>query len=151
MVSKHVWTCISASAFCGQQWSHQGWVAARAAYLPTKETRTTIPKLLFSFGTLEKVVGNKGTGRLVQIENLRIAGKTGTADFRAHGKEVNLAWFIGFAPADNPQIAVAVMVEGTQANHSYHGGSTAGPIAKDIFLKFIEKYPERAGFPISKD
>ncbi|MEC8330186.1 MAG: penicillin-binding transpeptidase domain-containing protein, partial [Verrucomicrobiota bacterium] len=100
---------------------------------------------------MEKVVGNKGTGRLVQIENLRIAGKTGTADFRAHGKEVNLAWFIGFAPAENPQIAVAVMVEGTQASHSYHGGSTAGPIAKDIFLKFIEKYPERAGFPISND
>ncbi len=100
---------------------------------------------------MEKVVGDKGTGRLVQIDNLRIAGKTGTADFRAHGKEVNLAWFIGFAPAENPQIAVAVMVEGTEATHSYHGGSTAGPIAKDIFLQFIEKYPERAGFPISKN
>ncbi|MCH2035577.1 MAG: penicillin-binding protein 2 [Puniceicoccaceae bacterium] len=99
---------------------------------------------------MEKVVGQKGTGRLVQIENLRIAGKTGTADFRAHGKEVNLAWFVGFAPVENPQIAVAVMVEGTEISHSYHGGSTAGPIAKDIFLKFIEKYPERAGFPISK-
>ncbi len=100
---------------------------------------------------MEKVVGNKGTGRLVQIENLRIAGKTGTADFRAHGKEVNLAWFIGFAPVENPQIAVAVMVEGTEVSHSYHGGSTAGPIAKDIFLQFIEKYPERAGFPIRKN
>ncbi|HBO58227.1 MAG TPA: penicillin-binding protein 2 [Opitutae bacterium] len=100
---------------------------------------------------MEKVVGDKGTGRLVQIDNLRIAGKTGTADFRAHGKEVNLAWFIGFAPAENPQIAVAVMVEGTEVSHSYHGGSTAGPIAKDIFLQFIEKYPERAGFPIGKN
>ena len=100
---------------------------------------------------MEKVVGDKGTGRLVQIDNLRIAGKTGTADFRAHGKEVNLAWFIGFAPAENPQIAVAVMVEGTEVSHSYHGGSTAGPIAKDIFLQFIEKYPERAGFPIRKN
>jgi penicillin-binding protein 2 len=100
---------------------------------------------------MEKVVGDKGTGRLVQIDNLRIAGKTGTADFRAHGKEVNLAWFIGFAPAENPQIAVAVMVEGTEVSHSYHGGSTAGPIAKDVFLQFIEKYPERAGFPIRKN
>ena len=62
---------------------------------------------------MERVVGPDGTGRLVQIDDFRIAGKTGTADFRAHGKEVNLAWFIGFAPVENPQIAVAVMVEGT--------------------------------------
>ena len=96
---------------------------------------------------MERVVGPSGTGRLVQIDNFRIAGKTGTADFRAHGKEVNLAWFIGFAPVENPQIAVAVMVEGTRESHTYHGGSTAGPVAKDIFLQFIESYPERAGFP----
>jgi len=100
---------------------------------------------------MERVVGRNGTGRLVQIDNFRIAGKTGTADFRAHGKEVNLAWFIGFAPVEDPQIAVAVMVEGTQVSHSYHGGSTAGPIAKDIFLKFIETNPERAGFSVAND
>ena len=59
---------------------------------------------------------------------------------------MNLAWFIGFAPVENPQIAVAVMVQGTTAADSFHGGSTAGPVAKDIFLEFIEQYPERAGF-----
>ncbi len=96
---------------------------------------------------MERVVGPDGTGRLVQIEGLRIAGKTGTADFRAHGQEVNLAWFIGCAPIDNPQIAVAVMIEGASATDSFHGGSTAGPVAKDIFLEFIRQYPERAGFP----
>ncbi len=95
---------------------------------------------------MQRVIGPDGTGRLVQIDGFPIAGKTGTADFRAHGKDVNLAWFVGFAPADNPQIALAVMVEGTSSSDSYHGGSTAGPIAKDVFLKFIEKYPERAGF-----
>ncbi|CAA6690431.1 MULTISPECIES: penicillin-binding protein 2 [unclassified Lentimonas] len=100
---------------------------------------------------MERVVGPDGTGRLVQIDHFRIGGKTGTADFRAHGKEVNLAWFFGFAPMDNPQIAVAVMVEGTDESHGYHGGSTAGPVAKDIFLKFIEKYPERAGFPTASE
>lgn len=99
---------------------------------------------------MERVVGPNGTGRLVQIDDFRIAGKTGTADFRAHGKEVNLAWFIGFAPVENPQIAVAVMVEGTEESQTYQGGSTAGPIAKDIFLKFIEKYPERAGFSVAQ-
>ena len=98
---------------------------------------------------MERVVGNGGTGRLVQIEGLRIAGKTGTADFRAHGKELNLAWFLGFAPVEDPQIAIAVMVEGTSSSDSYHGGSTAGPVAKDIFLEFIEHYPERAGLAFS--
>ena len=98
------------------------------------------------FKGLEKVVSSEGTGRLVRIDGLRIGGKTGTSDFRAHGEEVNLAWFIGFAPVENPQIAVAVMVQGTTAADSFHGGSTAGPVAKDIFLEFIEQYPERAGF-----
>ena len=95
---------------------------------------------------MRRVVGPDGTGRLVQIEGLSIAGKTGTADFRAHGEEVNLAWFIGCAPAEDPQIAVAVMVEGSSAADSFHVGSTAGPVAKDIFLEFIKQYPERAGF-----
>jgi penicillin-binding protein 2 len=99
---------------------------------------------------MERVVGPDGTGRLVQIDGLRIAGKTGTADFRAHGKEVNLAWFVGFAPVENPQIAIAVMVEGTSASDSFHGGSTAGPVAKDMFLEFIKQYPERAGFPVAE-
>lgn len=94
---------------------------------------------------MERVTGRNGTGRLVGIDEFRTAGKTGTADFRAHGKEVNLAWFIGFAPVENPQIAVAVMVEGTEESQAYHGGSTAGPIAKDLFLEFIKQYPERAG------
>jgi penicillin-binding protein 2 len=100
---------------------------------------------------MERVIGPDGTGRLVQIDGLRIAGKTGTADFRAHGKDVNLAWFVGFAPVENPQIAVAIMVEGTKVSDSYHGGSTAGPIAKDIFLQFIKQYPERAGFPTEQE
>jgi len=100
---------------------------------------------------MQRVVSPDGTGRLIQIDGLPIAGKTGTADFRAHGKDVNLAWFIGFAPANNPQIAVAVMVEGTKSSDSFHGGSTAGPVAKDVFLKFIDKYPERAGFPTARE
>jgi hypothetical protein len=42
------------------------------------------------------------------------------------------------------------MVEGTSSLDSYHGGSTAGPVAKDIFLEFIEQYPERAGFQVAR-
>ena len=89
---------------------------------------------------MQGVVSPRGTGRLVQINDFPIAGKTGTADFRAHGKEVNLAWFVGFAPVNNPKIAVAVMVPGTKESDSYHGGSTAGPIAKDIFLVYQKNH-----------
>ena len=46
---------------------------------------------------MQGVTSSIGTGRLIHIKDLPIAGKTGTADFRAHGKEVNLAWFVGFA------------------------------------------------------
>lgn len=89
---------------------------------------------------MQGVVSPRGTGRLVQIDGFPIAGKTGTADFRAHGKEVNLAWFVGFAPVNNPKIAVAVMVQGTKESDSYHGGSTAGPIAKDLFLAYQKNH-----------
>ena len=92
---------------------------------------------------MQGVTGSMGTGRLIHIKDLPIAGKTGTADFRAHGKEVNLAWFVGFAPINNPKIAVAVMVEGTKESDNYHGGSTAGPIAKDLFLAYQKKYLNR--------
>lgn len=95
---------------------------------------------------MERVVGPDGTGRLVQIDGLPIAGKTGTADFRAHGETVNLAWFIGFAPIANPEIAVAVLVEGTRDDR-FHGGSTAGPVARDLFLRFREQYPNRVPAP----
>ena len=92
---------------------------------------------------MERVLGPDGTGRLVRIDGLPIAGKTGTADFRAHGETVNLAWFIGFAPVDDPRIAVAVMIQGASADDRFHGGSTAGPVARDLFLEYREHYPRR--------
>ena len=61
---------------------------------------------------------------------MSIAGKTGTAETGATG--LNTAWFIAFAPADNPKIAVAVVVEHTPL----FGGQVAAPIA----AKVIEAY-----------
>jgi peptidoglycan glycosyltransferase len=55
-----------------------------------------------------------------------VAGKTGTAETGREGR--NNTWFIGFAPADNPRVAVAVALQ----NQSGTGGSTAAPIAKAI-------------------
>ncbi len=67
-----------------------------------------------------------GTGyREVRLEGVRIAGKTGTA--QAGGEREDHAWFVGYAPAEGPRIAFAVIVE-----HGGHGGETAGPIAREI-------------------
>jgi len=68
-----------------------------------------------------------GTGyRNVRTPEVRIAGKTGTAEA---GRGEDHAWFAGFAPADAPRVAFAVVVE-----HGGHGGATAGPIARDLVL-----------------
>lgn len=79
---------------------------------------------------MESVVSN-GTGTAAQISGVTVAGKTGTAE-HAPG-EAPHAWFTGFAPAQNPQVAVAVVVEdGGNAGSEAAGGSVAGPIAKAV-------------------
>ncbi len=68
-----------------------------------------------------------GTGyRHVRTPEVRIAGKTGTAEA---GRGEDHAWFAGFAPAHAPRVAFAVIVE-----HGGHGGETAGPVARDLVL-----------------
>ena len=92
---------------------------------------------------LQDVVNTgSGTGGRARSELVKIAGKTGTAQVAemrgAIVKSEHLpyalrdhAWFVAFAPAEKPEIAVAVLVE-----HGGHGGSAAAPLAK----KVIEKY-----------
>jgi len=72
-----------------------------------------------------------GTGKTAAIPGVQVAGKTGTAD-NAPGKAPH-AWFIGFAPADNPTVAVAVLIEhgGVNGNETT-GGQAAGPVAKAV-------------------
>jgi len=69
-----------------------------------------------------------GTGRPAYLPNLPIAGKTGTAE-NAGG--IDHSWFMGFAPVDNPQIAIAVIIEGTG------GGPRATLLARDGFVEFL--------------
>jgi len=99
---------------------------------------------LIRAGMEEVVHGKRGTARRVAIEGLRIGGKTGTAQVvklaqYRHLKEEDIpykyrdhAWFTCFAPAENPEIAVTVLVE-----HGLHGGSGAGPIAKAIMKEYF--------------
>lgn len=68
-----------------------------------------------------------GTGRNASISNVQVAGKTGTAE---NTPRPSHAWFVGFAPADNPRIAVAVILE----ESGTFGGQTAAPIARDLII-----------------
>jgi peptidoglycan glycosyltransferase len=74
-----------------------------------------------------------GTGTTARIPGIRVAGKTGTAETGvAH---LNTTWFIAFAPADRPKVAVAVVLE----NQRGVGGSTAAPIAKTIMEALLHR------------
>lgn len=86
----------------------------------------------------------EGTSRRAKVEGLSMAAKSGTAQIRAEGKALTLAWMIAFAPVENPQIAAAVVVEGEEPGDA-SGGATAGPIIKAIFQKYKEQYVDKGG------
>lgn len=97
-------------------------------------------------GLLKAVNTREGTGWVSQIPGLKVAGKTGTAQvvtikrknvedeseailhqFRDH------AWFIAFAPSEDPKIAVAVLIE-----HGGYGGEAAAPVAKELIESYLK-------------
>ena len=108
---------------------------------PLGSVKTTIPKTsttsVVSTQVADKVktlmaeVVRNGTGTAAAINGIEVAGKTGSAE-NPHGKAH--AWFVGFAPAQNPKIAVAVVVENAGS-----GGAIAGPIARDVILQYLNK------------
>jgi len=98
---------------------------------PEEVGRLFAPTVAQSLGKMMEAVVQRGTGNAAAIPGLKIAGKTGTAE-NPHGQ--SHAWFIGFAPSLNPQLAVAVVVE-----NGGTGGAVAAPIAKEIFLKALDK------------
>ncbi|GAA3538071.1 penicillin-binding protein [Aeromicrobium flavum] len=71
-----------------------------------------------------------GTGSPAQIPGVDVGGKTGTAE--SAPDRPPYAWFIGFAPADDPKVAVAVLVESTQNTSDIGGGRLGGPIARSV-------------------
>lgn len=80
-------------------------------------------------------VVNQGTGRQMQLANgIQAAAKTGTAQLNNTGEpERSHAWIIGFAPAEAPRYAIAVMLKGTNDEISAGtGGKLAGPVAKQV-------------------
>lgn len=89
-------------------------------------------------GLLERVV-EEGGGRNARIEGYRIGGKTGTAQVYKDGavsSDTHIGSFIGFAPIDNPQVAVLVIVDEADKGSDF-GSVTAAPFARDILEKTL--------------
>ena len=81
--------------------------------------------------TMMEGVVTSGTGRTAQIPGVRVAGKTGTA--QSAPNRPPYAWFVSFAPADNPRVAVAVLVQDAGVDRDQISGSgLAAPIAKAV-------------------
>ena len=100
----------------------------------SKPVATTLSQML------EFVVGDGGTARQAEIPGYRVAGKTGTADrVGANGRySGKTASFIGFAPADKPEFVVAVILQ--NPIRGYFGGSTAGPVFKDVMTYALQEF-----------
>ena len=92
---------------------------------PAEEERVMSDETANQVQAMMESVVQSGTGTTAQIPGVAVAGKTGTAE---RGDGTNNAWFIAFAPADDPQIAIATVVEET----SGQGGQIAAPIAKRV-------------------
>jgi peptidoglycan glycosyltransferase len=84
---------------------------------------------------MEKVV-EAGTGTTVQIPGVTIAGKTGTASVGATGSNLTQPSFVAFAPAQNPKVAIAVMVDLSQGGF---GATVAAPIAKAVIQTLLSE------------
>src|SRR4051795_4471096 len=84
-------------------------------------------------------VVEEGTGTAARLQGISVAGKTGTAEIP--GTTENQVWFIGFAPADNPRLAVAATVERTQGE----GGTVAAPIVKQVMEALLGKAATTGG------
>ncbi|MCW8800340.1 MAG: penicillin-binding protein 2 [Desulfobacter sp.] len=95
-------------------------------------------------GLLDVVHGNRGTARRIRLPGIQIAGKTGTAQVfsRKAGEKFDNkklrrtlqdhAWFVCYAPAQDPKIAIAVIIE-----HGEHGSSAAAPVAKELIHAYL--------------
>ncbi len=105
-------------------------------YTIQENTVATIAKAMWG------VVNDGGTGATARVEGFDVAGKTGTAQVVGKesykkgigGNTEDHAWFVGFAPYQNPEVAVAVLIE-----HGGHGGEAAAPVAQAILKAYYKK------------
>lgn len=112
-------------------------------YKIDKETFKTVQE-----GLRRVANGNQGTARFWKVPGVEMAGKTGTVQVMSFSADQiyqncmsrpihmrHHGWFVAYAPAENPEISVAVLAE-----HACHGNTGAAPIVRDIVQAYFKKY-----------
>jgi peptidoglycan glycosyltransferase len=105
---------------------------------PTVYKRAVAPAVAAELTRMMQLVVSDGSGTRAQIDGVNVAGKTGTAQ-HAPGRPPH-AWFIGFAPAQDPLVAVAVVIEdGGNLGSEATGGALSAPIARDVMRAVLRR------------
>jgi cell division protein FtsI/penicillin-binding protein 2 len=89
------------------------------------------------------IYGDHGTGKRARVAGIEMAGKSGTAQGPRADDD---AWFVAFAPYENPEIAVAVVVEGGGG-----GGSTAAPVAQAVIKAYFDDQARKQSVATATD
>lgn len=108
------------------------------AYNVRIKRRVEIPpetQLALRQGMLQVVAGSRGTAHQAKVDKVNVAGKTGTAQW--HNNKT-VAWFAGFAPAEGPRVAFAVVYEGDPHRNDVHGGTHAAPIVGKVLREYFK-------------
>jgi peptidoglycan glycosyltransferase len=90
------------------------------------------PSTAAAVTSMMEAVVNEGTGTEAQIPGVQVAGKTGTAETQI-GAAINNVWFIAFAPAANPTVAIAVTLQGVPGQ----GAAFAAPVARQVIERLL--------------
>jgi peptidoglycan glycosyltransferase len=99
---------------------------------PRVQSNVMKPSTAAAVTTMMEAVVNEGTGTSAQIPGVQVAGKTGTAETQI-GTAINNVWFIAFAPAQNPRVAIAVTLKGVPGQ----GAAFAAPVAKRVIERLL--------------
>ena len=92
------------------------------------------PSTAAAVTSMMEAVVNEGTGTPAQIAGVQVAGKTGTAETQI-GTAINNVWFIAFAPASKPKVAIAVTLKGVPGQ----GAAFAAPIAREVMERLLHE------------
>jgi penicillin-binding protein 2 len=140
-----VMACFAASYARGEQWTRPTLI-----HDPRRPDQHTDPIGLSQADRAAILKGMEGatleggtasiltTMDVLRVPGVRIAGKTGTAQIKMPQGEVDEAWFICFAPIEDPRIAIAVAIEGDTPGETFGGGRYAVPVASAILRKYFE-------------